>query len=427
MPTPRAIPVRIGLLLIVALATLCAQAQAESVVLLNTDLTMQRAELVGIADDVVTIIDTDQRTARVPIERIAIVSAEIISLGTLPAQPMIDRGPDNLDPEAPGVTRESIENEQSPVFVDLIDGQRLRVTVASSDDPEVLVGIADGFGPVRIPLERILRVARPGAPEQPTPALSDRVVLGNGDTLAGFVAAIGSSVRIESEVGVTEIPIGRVAEIHLANPPEPTPGVLVRDTTGTVLLAQSFSVDADRRLRITTESAPLGIDSDGQPLASDQRSTLRFAGMRVVRPDQHVRSLAAVPPARVTPTGGRRWTPDPEHARATAAPAELGDVFLPAPASVRYEIPRGASRFATEITHRGGAWTACTVLVQAEQRDASLTLLGSFEIDAFIRTESIDSRLPDDTVAIILTVEPGLYGAVQDAIVFGKPRLLIRD
>jgi hypothetical protein len=143
---------------------------------LHDDLRLERAQLLAIDDTVAQLRSAHDRTARVPL-------ATIISLSA--------GGPDTLPawPEEGSALR---------VFVELIDAQRLVIEIADSDDPESLAGIALGLGSCRIPLERITRIARPGAVWRADTPTDDVVLLTNGDRLTGFIASIGAEVAVES-------------------------------------------------------------------------------------------------------------------------------------------------------------------------------------------------------------------------------------
>jgi len=441
MPARPSIPSGLQAVLIAALGAIAPACLGDAAVYLTTDLSIVRAELVGIADDTMTVLDENDRATRLPLDRIESVGLDVASVATLPRQqapqePLLldDLGiPDENfgglpDDVLTGIDDEDVDDADAPVFVDLVDGQRLLLAIEPGTNPDLIAGDAAGYGRVSIPIERVVRIARPGAPTEPEPTESDLVLLTNGDALSGFVASIGHDVTIETDVGgSTTVPLSRIAEIRLANPIEPTTGVFVADATGTVVRAHAFGVDADGILRITAQAAPLGIESNGEPLATDSRPGLRFASLRIHRPDQQVVALDASPPTDVQPTGDRRWTPAPESLPRASRPAMLGDVLLPAPATVRYDVPRGAARFATGVSHSGGPWTDCNAVAHAEQRDGSFVLLGLVGIRADSPHGSIAADLPKGTIAIVLSVEPGRYGAIQDSVVFMKPRLLIRD
>jgi len=389
-----------------ALAAFCfaGAASAEQAAFLRTDLSIGSGEIVSIDGSWLTVEDPSGSAGRVPLDRIDRV--DVRNAGHRPPP------------------------ETGRYFVDLVDGQRLIVDVSESPDPESLTGRAAGLGPVSIPIERI-RLVSAAAPEQhaPPPA-ADRVTLLNGDVLTGFVASLGAEVVIESDSGATTtIGLARARSIELANPPEPPArdAVFVSDTSGSVIIAREFSVGPDLTFTVETDAAALGVASNGAERVAYKPEHARFVSLSVRRVASSIVGIGDLQPDSVEPTGGRRWTPDPVNA-APDTPPRIADVFLPAPAAVRFELPRGAVRFATGVSHRGGPWTDCTASVFVETRAGVRVGLGQRRITSESEpAEPIEAELPADAVAIVFEVDPGRYGAIQDAVVFVKPRVVVRD
>ena len=318
----------------------------------------------------------------------------------------------------------------SRVFVELTDGQRLIVDIDRSEDPEAIVGRVIGLGRGRIPLERVARIARPGAAWHAESPRADVVRLANGDVLTGFVDSIGESVSVETDAGGTAVvPLAGVAEIRLANPPEPAPGLLVTDDQGVALIARTLTVDADARLTLTTDPGVLGVDSRGEDTIAYERVNARLIGLRTVG-DAAVLALGAIAPDAVRPTGGRRWTPAPERRSDDDPMTALPDVRMPAPASATYPLPAGTrfDRFACAVSPaRPGPWTDCTARAFALSADGTRTLIGEQRITAATADAPIAGPVPPGTRAIILEVDPGASGAVQDAVTFLAPRVRAGD
>jgi hypothetical protein len=393
--------------LIPALALLAgAPAFAQvSVRVLHTDLRLDRAHLLAIDDAGVQLRAPDDRTARVPLADLVALSAG---------------GPDTL-PAIPS------ESSTARVFVELVDAQRLVIDITDSDDPESLAGMALGLGACRIPLERIARIARPGAAWRADTPTDDVVLLTNGDRLSGFVASIGAEVEVESDDGVVaRVPFTRVREIRLANPPAATGDAhapLVTDDLGITLRAHTLSVDLSGQPRFMVSPGPLGLDSRGEDLIPYDRPSARLMG---VRHTTHAGTLAlnTVTPDRVIPTGDRRWTPDPVARPDTDPVLPIGDIHMPAPAEATYHIAPGAARFACTVrTARPGAWTDCIARVHAVSASGARTLLAEHRLTRANANAEIAADLPANTRAIVLEVDPGAHGAVQDAVDFIAPRV----
>jgi hypothetical protein len=398
MPPRRAIPV------LALIGSVLAPAGAAPVRLLLDDLTLRTAELTEIADRAAVVRTGEDRPERIPLAGLIALSAG--APPTLPDFPVM--------------------SPATRVFVELVDGQRIAVDVEPSDQDEVLAGAAPGLGDARIPLERVARVARPGAPWRAPAPITDTVLLTNGDELLGFVLAVGPLVSIEADSGaVSEVPLDRVREIRLANPPAPSPGMLVTDDRGVTLAARSLEVGADAALTLRTDPGPLGIDSRGEDAIAYDRPDARIAALRTdAGSAPGVTALSAIVPESVEPTGARRWTPGPQP-RPDADPAiGLGDVHMPAPAEAAYPVDPGATRFACDVRAAApGEWTDCIVRVLARTADGARVVLGEHRLTRDNPSGVVRADLPENTRAIILVVDPGAHGAVQDAVTWEAPRI----
>lgn len=388
-------------------AALTARAIADTGIYLGTDLSIEAGEILTISETTLTVEDREGRVQRIPLRNLS-------ELGLV------------LPPPIPA----PIEGRY---FVELTDGQRVVIDLAESPDPESITGNAPGLGIVTIPLDRIrlLSSVPTRAPQEPSDA--DRVTLLNGDVLTGFVAELGKEILIESDTGViTTVKLARAGSVQLANPTEPISreSIYVHDSLGFTIIAHEFDVEPDLTLTIQADAAPLGIASNGEERVTYRPDNARFTSFEIDRPTERTIGLASREIESTRPTGGRRWTPEPTTLASKATP-HFEDVFLPAPAEVRFRLPEAADAFATGITHRGGHWTDCRASVFAELRDGSRILLAersviaSNRFDAPIEPVSVD--LPDGAVALILAVEPGRFGAIQDAVIFTKPRIRVSD
>ncbi|RMH29621.1 MAG: hypothetical protein D6692_03830 [Planctomycetota bacterium] len=397
MPRRRLIPVLMALGLAGA-----SRAEFDARVMTD-DLAIRHTRIVELNDTTLTVRHLDGSTERIPTERLS------AAVATEQARPAL-----------PG------EASSGVVFVELTDGQRLLGTLGVSDDPNTIVLEARGLGRARLPLERVRRVARPGAAWRVADEPTDAVLLTNGDRLTGFVASLGSAVTIEPDAGPNiTVPMDRVAEVRLANPSEPSPGTLVGDDRGVVLRAQSLRVASDGAMTLTTRPAPLGLESGGEDTVAYNPGRARFAGLSVSR-DGGVVALGTLDLPPVTPTGGRRWTPDPVVLDASDPFLALPALHLPAPGELVYPLPPGADRFACDLSVRPGVWTDCVVRIEAIAPDGTRTTLGTPRLNRDNDGAAIESDLPARAVSLVITVDPGEHGAVQDAVTIGQPRLRVR-
>lgn len=394
--------------LVIPMLLVAATAAAETPVRVVSDDLRVRSLVLGEMDETGAVFrDDDSRRTRVTAGSLLAVTVARAPR-TLPEFPVLSTG--------------------SRVFVELIDGQRLAVEVGPTEALDTLSGLAVGFGPARIPLERVARIARPGAPWHAATPDTDTVLLTNGDRLTGFVEAIGPVVTIDTGRGASSsVPLDRVMEVLLANPAVPAPGPLATDDQGVALHAVTLRVDAAGRMELTTRPGPIGIDSRGEDTLVYDRPPARLLGFRAAdtRP---VLALSAIEPTGARPTGDRRWTPAPVRQPGEDAVLPIGHVLMPAPAEAIYPLVSAAgrpARFACTVrAATPGDWTDCVAGVHAELADGSRVLLGEHRLTASSPTGEIASDLPPGTRALVLTVDPGLHGAVQDAVLFDTPRVL---
>lgn len=392
------------------LAGLAAVAAADTPVrVIGADLTLTRATLLE-ADETGVLLRSEEPTARPTRALFQSVAAITVIGRTLDALPPL-----------PSAT------EQARLFVELTDGQRLAVEIASANEPDTLSGHALGLGPLRLPLENVTRITRPGALwHSPTPA-ADTVYLTNGDRLSGFIESFGTIIILETDTGPVRVALDRVREVRLANPRRPNASMLITDDLGVSLSARSASIDASGLLRVWTDPSALGVDSRGEDTIAYDRPGARLLALRTPGAASVV-ALADAPAPGTRPTGDRRWTPETQ-ARPAADPVlPIGDILMPAPAEITYPLPTGAVRFAATVrAARPGPWTDCIAKVHAVMADGTRVPVGERRLTRGAPQADIAAELPAGARSIVLEVDPGAYGAVQDAVLFVAPRLLTRD
>lgn len=389
---------------------------------LTDDLGLRRAELVEIDESSVLLRGPDGRSTRVGLETVLAMDAA--------------GAPDRL-PEPPPAVLANAAVGAERFFVELTDAQRIVLDILPGEDTEVLTGAAFGLGQARIPLDRVSRIARAGAPWRVPVPTEDLVLLLNGDRLSGFVVGVGGvggEVEVETAPGViSTVPLDRVSEIRLANPAAATGGrtLMVTDDLGVTLAASTLTAVGSGEFRLTTTPAALGLDSRGEETIGYDRPRARLLGLRGMDAGAgSVLALAAMPPQSVVPTGDRRWTPRPVADADESPVMALGDVVMPAPAEAVYPLGTGirASRVACVVRASApGAWTDCVARVEAELADGRRVLLGEHRITEAGPSAEINAELPAGTRAIVLLVDPGRYGAVQDGVVFESPRVLLAE
>lgn len=282
-----------------------------------------------------------------------------------------------------------------------------------------------------IPLERVDRLAplRFGLPDERA-ATQDAVTLVNGDRVTGFVERIGATVAIDSDIGPVEAPIERVTLIDLANPPEPGEGLVLWLNDGTVVRAEGLhdgarpglaqAVVIDRSIgRDTSES-----ESPVSPTPTALREVAAIAFDRAA-----FTPLSSLETESQRSLGLRRWFEPAEIGSGDFEPLGAGDVRLPGPMEVRWVLPVGASRLAfdAELPLEARTWGDCDLVVllaaseNAEPEELSRTRLNGRSPVARVNVELAD---PDRARRrLIVRLEPGDYGPIQDEVVIRTPLL----
>lgn len=304
--------------------------------------------------------------------------------------------------------------EQRPMSrLHLVDGQVLPGSFSPGDEGEMVRWESALAGPVRVALEDIAAIVLGVGSTPERPSTLDVVRLQNGDVLEGFVAGVGSLVRVERDGRVAEVPVSRVASIALANPARAPAGETLWFHDGTVLGTGGPTI-ADGVLRATPTlgTMPLRVD------ARDLRAALLDPGA--------VRPLSAVPWTMPAQAGARRWTPPPIVTESHTAALFAGDIELPGPMRVEWALPAGAALLAceAELPESARVWGDCVLIVELDGRELIRRRLHGDDPRADLRLDfgapvAAGSRLR-------VTLDPGNRGSVQDRVVLRRPLLLVR-
>ncbi|MFG0306970.1 MAG: hypothetical protein ACF8Q5_12240 [Phycisphaerales bacterium JB040] len=301
----------------------------------------------------------------------------------------------------------------------LADGQRHRVwpTPPESANPDVLdVTLQDGtqWG---IPLEHLRALVFFDSPGTDGPRLDDTVRLANGDAISGFIETIASDVIVDS----TRVPLDRVASISLANPPEPATHTLVDLADGTVLAAGAIApADAGRVAISVVLAGPEGETS--QPTIHVNPEDI--LAVRPANPSARLLPMASLPLIEVTPLAGRRWSPDPE-VSPDRAPAALRPIAYPGPMEAVYQLPPGATHFHARATLDRAQWADVTVRLLVETPGGDRTPLAQAPLDQDRPEAALIARIPDNAVRLVLRIEPGDRGPIQDRVTLTDALLVV--
>ena len=302
--------------------------------------------------------------------------------------------------------------------IELVDGQRMFGRLAASDDPDsVLWTELPGLPGARltIPLERVRMIAS-AANARPLPtAVDDRVRTRNGDELAGFVAAIGEAIELESDIGVTSLEPDQIERIDLANP-------LDLPTTPMVWLVDGSVLGAGRLLATSRDriAFELATTSGRGPRVDVQLADVAAIELEPGR----IVPLTSLDSIEAKPAGGRRWTPPPRAIDPDRSPLRLSDLLIPGPMELRIELPPGATRFATEAwLVDGSAWSGTTLVVLAGP--AGSVELARVDLSLARSRAVIDVELPAGARTLVLRLDPAARGAIRDRVILRQPMLAV--
>jgi len=393
-------------------------------VLIDRRLEVERARVVGMDDRALRIWRGDQESVSVPIDRyVAMVRAASQWEGF-------------IEPSEPVGAAPSPRESAGPLRVlELVDGQRLygRVGRGSGEDPSVMRLEALLGGVVRVPLERVSRVAvasvegrgRSDGGVSPRERVDDVVVLDNGDELAGFVVSIGRRVRVETEGVERVVPLDVIREIVLATERGVPPGPMVWLPDGSVVAA-SVRV---RRAELL-EYRPIAPTSgswarDGKGWINARLDAIPAIALEPAR----LRALAGLELIGVEPGAGRRWVPTPTRQAGREALLGAGEVELGAPMRTRWRLPAGASRLACTVVlpERSRLWGDCEVVVGVGEGSEDWRELAHVRVHAGSPEGRLSVELPAGSRELVVELRAGRRGPIQDRVVLRRGLVLLEE
>lgn len=392
------------------------QEQGTGAIVLDEQLAPKRVRLLSIEDGVV--VAQDEFGRRRTFER-GRLSALIIE----PPRPSHS----GLDAVAVAgrLRRERTDPGVLHGLLVLGDGQRFPGEFLPAPGPERVAWHTRLFGALDVPIDRVRLARTPGLPGPralPAPGAinaldpaGDTLVLENADRLRGFVARLGDPTAIETDTGIVEVPLQRVALAQLDTPltPGAGPRVWLADGTVAALIGLSWSVDRPASLRLL----------DG-PAGSIDWSLVRA----VVFDTARVRPLSALARTEVTPDASRRFTQpvelrvpaDAPEAAEGLVPLDAMDLVLPGPMSLSVELPEGTARLAAtaRLDAGTGPWGDCELVVSVDGREIARSRLQS-------GAPPTSLNLPIEGRRLTLQTVPGAYGPILDRVVLERPLLLV--
>ncbi|TVQ33376.1 MAG: hypothetical protein EA376_02455 [Phycisphaeraceae bacterium] len=376
-------------------------------VLVDRELEMRTIRLLSLTSDAIVYEDEQGR------RRQATVGGFVALLPTAPAYGSRPRSADAFDHDA------------SPGSIELIDGQRFPGEHApTGGDEEMVVWTHPVFGRVSVALDRVaevvldagvhrqLRAERAGRPR--SELVNDELLLINGDTLSGFVISLGDPIEIEIDGAVVSLAPERVASVRLAGTDEPMSGLVVWLEDGSVAVVTSMERGAEGAISLR--------------LATGQSAGVPIESVRAMAFDAgRIRALASYAPVEEKPIGRRvllsgvRSLVNP-----LDAPVELNapDIEFPGPMEARWLLPGGVRRFAAiaELPLDAQPWGDCELVIKIDGEEKLRERLwsGSPRLEF-----SLPFEVSDRAREMIVIVDPGRYGPVNDRVILRRPLLLV--
>lgn len=384
-----------------------APSDPERRVLIDRDLNAREITLLSITHEAIVYEDDQGRTRQASI-------GGLVAL--LPLEQPWGATPENE-------RRQSTDaNATEPGVLELADGQRLPGEFAATGgDEDSIVWTHPVFGRVVINLDRVARAVLrqqqqtdPPIPERaPAAGDKDELTLANGDHITGFVVSMGDPIEIEVDGDLVTIAAQRVASVRLANPPKPMQGLVVWLDDGSVVVVAAIDGRDGETVELALPTGQTGV------FPVDSLDAVAFRAGRL-------QGLAAIEPEHQQPVGDRRIS-DP--ARILSDPVyqsssqlRAADIEIPGPMRIEWTLPAGARRFATiaEMPFDAIPWGDCILSVRVDSVEQVRQRISA-------DNPRLEINIPIDTDAhtLIIIVEPGLWGPINDRITLRRPLLLL--
>ena len=351
--------------------------------LVNSQLRSEPVVITSLREDVLVYFDAQRRLCESPIDHFV----QIRDMGEA-TEPPIDSA-----------------------VVELVDGQRLigRWISASAGSFQWEHEI---FGRVRIPLDDIAAITVAGDPIAPPGVGQDIVRLVNQDHIRGVVTGVepeGLTMMLPGANEAMVLPSDRIEALWLANavvkPRSELNRIVLAD--GSRLLARHVDIaDVDARVDVVLPGRP--VQTVVLPIETLMRIDFTANGVRLL--DLAAQSMA------VTAGGAVFGLPMPPR-------IEAGDIYLHAPVTVSFVIPKTADRFVAtaelasspEVASKLHEWADFEVVV----RHGPGGLDSRFRVNGRLPRVQINVPVASMT-QLIIEVNPAINGPILD-------RLRLRD
>lgn len=308
----------------------------------------------------------------------------------------------------------------------MVDGQVFVGTLLGAGKDGESIRLAFGYEQrtVVLPLDDLLSFALVGHRVKGD-ANDDTLLLATGETLVGFVEAIGEK-NIAFVVGDAddpiEIPMGRVRGFTIANKPKP---VKVEQGLARVLLRDGSSVYLRKaKLKRATQKVAAGVQGTFVAEPETLPITLPMAYVQLIEPlsaSFTLQGLNDVP--MTTLEGGEVF--------GVAMPPRVmadGALRLHAPITLGFDLPKGASRLAFTV-----AMDLDDTIPESRRQMAGCDLM-VYEGDRLLAKHSLlpdgpakRLNLPLASGGLRIVLEPGVNGPVLDRVIITQAELLVSE
>ncbi|MFA6045184.1 MAG: hypothetical protein WC718_09380 [Phycisphaerales bacterium] len=381
-----------------------------------------RADLLRIDDDSIPRVLLDSKL-NASLVRLVSISQDSVTVRSDTGKPTTyPRGSVlAILPVVEGVTHEVVQEATerdlaAPLGrLELVTGELLPGQISTQPATgEKLAWESHVWGRLEVPLERaafvLLQPQSPYASRRPTGS-ADAAVLANGDTVEGFVAALGESLKLERDHAQSTLPVGRVVSVAFANPPVPALGEWCWLHDGSAVAIANLEVSTNGEMRLAGVAK-----GNTAALRAGELRAIVFDSGRLVPLSRLPLSVGDANPARV-------WTQPPVVGDWREAPAFAADITLPGPMTVRFALPKGAVRVGGEaqLPANCRVWGDCELLVGRAGGTTTRIRLNSETPEANF---SVDvSGL--DGGEIEISIDPGPSGPVQDRVILRRAMVML--
>ncbi len=310
-------------------------------------------------------------------------------------------------------------------WVELTDGQRFAGAPAGgAEGSDDLFWDSPVFGSMRFSLDDVRRVVLDPQVDLETlsDGVNDGVVLRNGDVLSGFIERIGETITIDAGSGTVRIGIDRLAAAQLANETTDRQGVFVWLSDGTVANVASL---ATTHSMVEFARSPARLDTEANDVAL--KHTFPLGSLVALVPDSStLRPLASLVLARQVGSAQRRWMPDAMIGSMHTRALDAADIEMPGPMRLEWDLPENSQLITLNATlsRRSSLWGDCEIIVHALVRGQDVPIARA-HLSVEHPSESFIASFPEESTGLVITLDAGRFGPIQDEVTLRNAIVLI--